>query len=190
MGISELRDEAGAGESGASAPKGLESFSRAEELIAAAREIVALAKKKGLSIVTAESCTAGLLTTVLSEAPDASELLHGGFVTYTKRNKTVALGVPEDVLESKGAVCREVACAMAEGALARSPADVSAAITGVAGPSADEDGNPIGLVCVAAARRGLPTTHARKNHGNIGRQRVRECAVADALEEVKRILQL
>src|ERR1700704_5413125 len=96
-------------------------------LLEAAREVLAFAKEKSLSIITAESCTSGLLASVLSEAPGAANLLHGGFVTYTKRNKTVALGVPEETLITKGAVNEEVARAMAEGALKRSPADMSAA---------------------------------------------------------------
>jgi hypothetical protein len=95
-------------------------------LLEAAREVLAFAKEKSLSIITAESCTSGLLASVLSEAPGAANLLHGGFVTYTKRNKTVALGVPEETLITKGAVNEEVARAMAEGALKRSPADMSA----------------------------------------------------------------
>src|SRR3569832_2135562 len=98
----------------------------------AAEYVLASAKDRKLTVVTAESCTSGLLASLLSEAPGASEFLHGGFVTYTKANKTAALGAPEDLLTAKTAVCEEVARAMAEGALERSPADVAAAITGVA----------------------------------------------------------
>ena len=158
-------------------------------LVEAAKEVLALAKQKRLTIITAESCTSGLLASVLSEAPGAADLLHGGFVTYTKRNKTVALGVSEELLKSKGAVCEPVACAMAEGALARSPADLAAAITGVAGPSPDEDGNPVGLVCFAFARRGFPTEHFQSNYGDIGRDAVREKAMAAALQALKRAMQ-
>jgi len=96
--------------------------------------------------VTAESCTAGkLAAALLSEAPGAAERLHGSFVTYTKANKTKSLGVSAALLQRRGAVCREVAVAMAEGALVRSPATVAVSITGVAGPDPDEDGNPVGL---------------------------------------------
>ena len=115
-----------------------------QSLLNAAERVMALAKEKRLTLVTAESCTSGLLAAVLSEAPGAAELLHGGFVTYTKCHKTIALGVPEALLTRKGAVCPEVAAAMAQGALARSAADLATAITGVAGPSPDEDGNPVG----------------------------------------------
>jgi nicotinamide-nucleotide amidase len=157
-------------------------------LIEAADDVLGRAKEADLGIVTAESCTSGLLACVLSEAPGAAELLHGGFVTYTKRNKTVALGVSESLLQAKGAVSEEVARDMAEGALERSPADVSVAITGVAGPSPDEDGNPVGLVCIATARRGSATRSVRKNHGDIGRDAVREKAIRDALILLKQVL--
>ena len=84
------------------------------DLIEAAQKVLADAKAGNLGIVTAESCTSGLLASVLSEAPGAAELLHGGFVTYTKRNKVVALGVSEELLRTKGAVSEDIACAMAE----------------------------------------------------------------------------
>src|SRR5256885_16730461 len=113
-----------------------------QSLTAMAEDLVALAAGEKLTIITAESCTCGLLATVLSEAPGAGKILHGGFVTYTKEHKAVALGVPDELLRSKGAVCDEVACAMADGALARSHADLAAAITGVAGPEPDDDDNP------------------------------------------------
>jgi nicotinamide-nucleotide amidase len=159
-------------------------------LVDAASDVLALARIRGLSIVTAESCTSGLLASVLSESPGAAELLHGGFVTYTKQNKTTALGVPEELLQREGAVNAEVARAMAEGALERSPAELAAAITGVAGPSPDEDGNPVGLVFIAVARRGFPTAYLARDYGNIGRDAVRESAIADALAALSRAARL
>jgi nicotinamide-nucleotide amidase len=157
-------------------------FTRVDEaLVRRACEVVALADQHGLSIVTAESCTGGLLAAVLSEAPGASEHLHGGFVTYTKAQKTAALGVPADLLARQGAVCREVAAALARGALDRSPADIAVAITGVAGPTPDEDGNPVGLMHFAAARRGGPTLHCERRLGDIGRGKARYAAVQEAL---------
>jgi nicotinamide-nucleotide amidase len=149
-----------------------------------ARAAIEAAKTKNWSIVTAESCTAGKLSGLLSEAPGASALLHGGFVTYTKENKNKALGVSAELLKAKGAVCVEVAVAMAEGALARSPANVAVAITGVAGPQPDEDGNPVGLVCLAVARQGAPPIRLQKQYGNIGRDAVQERVMADALTEL------
>jgi len=78
---------------------------------------------------------------------------------------------------------------MAEGALHRSPADVAAAITGVAGPDADEDGNPVGLVCIAVARDGRGPLHVERKYGDLGREKVQEHAMADALAELIRCLE-
>lgn len=153
----------------------------ADDLAGMAAELLRLLHDKGLTLVVAESCTAGRMGEVLSDAPGASERFHGGFVTYTKAHKTSALGVSADLLRQKGAVCVEVARAMAEGALAHSPAQLSAAITGVAGPEPDPDNNPVGRVCIAVARQGAPATAFEKNYGAIGREPVRERAVADAL---------
>jgi nicotinamide-nucleotide amidase len=149
----------------------------------AERGMVAM-RVRNQSIVTAESCTAGRLATLLSNAPGASEHLHGGFITYTKANKTKALGVPENLLAEKGAVCRDVAIALALGALQRSPAEIAVSITGVAGPDLDEDGNPVGFVCIAVARRDGPIAYVEKSYGAIGREAVQDRAMADALTEV------
>jgi nicotinamide-nucleotide amidase len=159
------------------------------ELLELATQAMRTLERKGLSVVTAESCTAGMLATLLSEVAGAAERLHGGFVTYTKENKTAALGVAHDLLAKKGAVSREVAIAMAEGALRRSPAQVAVAITGVAGPEPDEDGNPVGLVCVAVARHGHASFHAERSYGDLGRDEVRACAMADALQDLQAIAQ-
>jgi nicotinamide-nucleotide amidase len=151
------------------------------KLAALAEGVLALLREKGLTIVTAESCTCGMLASLLSRSEGASEHLHGGFITYTKRNKAAALGVPLDALDREGAVCESVVRAMAEGALERSPADLSIAVTGVAGPTTDDDGNPVGLVHLAAARRGRPTLHLEKFYGNVGPDAVLERAITDAL---------
>ena len=158
-------------------------------LLDAAANVLAVAKARKLTVVTAESCTSGLLASVLSEAPGASDLLHGGFVTYTKANKTAALGVSSELLSAKSAVCEEVARAMAEGALERSPADVAAAITGVAGPDPDEDDNPVGLAFIAVARRGFATRVLKKDYGDKGRDEVREFAMRDALSALRQIME-
>lgn len=138
-------------------------------LIERATEIVKFVSDCNRTIVTAESCTGGLLAAVLSEAPGAGTQLHGGFVTYTKDQKTIALGIPRALLGRESAVSEAVSRAMAEGALARSIADLSVSVTGVAGPEPDEDGNPVGLVHIAAARRGGPTLHQEHHFGDIGR---------------------
>ena len=141
-------------------------------LIKRAAEVVKLAKECRCSIVTAESCTGGLLAAVLAEAPGAAKQLQGGFVTYTKDQKTIALGIPRALLDRDSAVSEAVARAMAEGALGRSLADLSVSITGVAGPEPDEDGNPVGLVHIAAAGRTGATLHQEHRFGDIGRGEV------------------
>jgi nicotinamide-nucleotide amidase len=155
-------------------------------LIKRAAEIVELAKECACTIVTAESCTGGLLAAVLAEVPGAAKQLQGGFVTYTKDQKTIALGISRALLGRESAVSKAVACSMAEGALARSVADLSVAITGVAGPESDEDGNPVGLVHIAAARRGAPTLHHEHRFGDIGRDKVLYQAVMAALDLLER----
>ena len=155
--------------------------SDATDLPGLAERALEVVAHRNASIVTAESCTAGKLAAVLSEAPGAAERLHGSFVTYTKANKTKSLGVSADLLQRKGAVCREVAVAMAEGALVRSPASLAVSITGVAGPDPDEDGNPVGLVCIAIARVDGETVHLERRYGDLGREAVQERAMADAL---------
>ena len=107
-----------------------------------------------MTLATVESCTAGALAVLLADAPEAGKHFQGGFVVYTKENKTAALGVPAALIAAQSAVSSDVAKAMASGALDRCPADISVAITGVAGPEPDEDGNPVGLVYVAAAEKG------------------------------------
>jgi nicotinamide-nucleotide amidase len=122
------------------------------------------------------------LSQVLSDAEGASDTFHGGFVTYTKEHKSRALGVSAALLHDKGAVCVEVARAMVEGALAHSSAGISAAITGVAGPEPDEDGNPVGRVCIAVARRGAAARVFELHYQDDGRDAIRARAIADALE--------
>jgi nicotinamide-nucleotide amidase len=140
------------------------------------------AKRERLRLVTAESCTGGLIAAVLSEVPGAADWLHGGFVTYTIEHKTAALGVPPDLIERAGVVSEAVARAMAEGALARSPADVAVSVTGAAGPAPEKDGTPVGRMHLAAARRGRTTMHVAHDFGDIGRGANRYNAVRAALE--------
>ena len=155
-------------------------------LASLAKQVLDAAPKHNRCIVTAESCTAGKLSTLLSEVPGAGEHLHGGLVTYSKAAKTKLLGVSEVVLQQRGAVCADVAIAMAEGALERSPASLDLAITGVAGPERDEDGNPVGFVCIAAVRKGYAPVHTERHYGKIGRSKILRESMADALHEVLR----
>lgn len=132
-----------------------------DQLESTAARLVEAAARRKLSLVTAESCTAGRLARALTDVPGASNVVEGGFIVYTKHCKSAALGVPPALLASGTAVCAGVAAAMASGALLRSPADIAMAITGVAGPQPDEDGNPVGLVYIAAQMDEGPATVSR-----------------------------
>src|SRR5688572_13174944 len=124
------------------------------QLAKLAEEILSRAKACNLVVVTAESCSAGTLALALSKGEGAARHFAGGFVTYTKEMKHRVLGVPMPLLTDRGAVCSEVAEAMAQGAIERSGASIGVAVTGVAGPEPDEDGNPVGLIYCAVAREG------------------------------------
>lgn len=119
----------------------------------ASARVVRMLQAAGLEIATAESCTAGLLSTLLAAAPGASRVLRAGFVVYSKAAKTDVLGVPSAALNGpSGAVTPEVARIMARRARLGSGADIGVSITGVVGPSCDEDGNPVGRIEIACDR--------------------------------------
>jgi nicotinamide-nucleotide amidase len=155
-----------------------------EQLAGRAQPVIDLLRQSGLSLVTAESCTAGLVAAVLSHGAQASEWLHGGFVVYTKAQKSEALGVDDRLLASQGSVNSEVAREMAEGALRHSHATLGLSVTGVLGPNPDEDNNPPGLVYLGLARSGQPTTVVRCDFGKIDPDEVRRRTVIRALELV------
>lgn len=150
-------------------------------LLPAARELIALCTGRGLKIATAESCTGGLIVGVLTEIPGSSAVVDRGFVTYSNGAKAELLGVDAALIGSLGAVSEEVARAMAEGALARSDADLAVAVTGIAGPDGGTEAKPVGLVHFAAIRRGGATRHAVRRFGDIGRPAIRIAAVREAL---------
>lgn len=143
-------------------------------------------QRRGLTLVTAESCTAGLISAVLSQGEGASEVFHGGFVTYTKAGKSESLGVSAGLLAREGAVNASVAAQMVTGALSRSPADLGLAVTGVLGPDPDEDGNPVGLVFLACGRRGMPPQIIRRDYGPEQHDMLRRATVLDAFALVER----
>lgn len=151
-----------------------------EDIVAAARRLFDICKRKELTVATAESCTGGLVAGTLTEIPGSSHLLDRGFVTYSNAAKQEMLGVPEDILKQYGAVSREAAEAMAKGALGYAPVNLSIAITGIAGPNGDEGGKPIGLVHFAAASRSGLLDHVEKRFGDLGRSEVRKRSVLQA----------
>jgi nicotinamide-nucleotide amidase len=126
-----------------------------DALPALAAELLDRCRRGGLRLVTAESCTGGLVAATLTEIAGSSDAFERGFVTYSDQSKSELLGVPAALIAAEGAVSEPVARAMAEGALARVPAAVLAlSVTGIAGPGGATAQKPIGLVFLAAARRG------------------------------------
>jgi nicotinamide-nucleotide amidase len=134
-------------------------FSRAQ--LATAATLLDACRKGGLKLATAESCTGGLVAGCLTSIPGSSDVLERGFIVYSNQAKQDLLGVPAALIGSKGAVSEQVARALAEGALARTPADLAVAATGFAGPGGGSASKPVGLVYIAAARKGHKTIHGR-----------------------------
>jgi nicotinamide-nucleotide amidase len=145
-----------------------------------AAQALQLASTQGVRIVTAETCTAGLVSSCLTSVPGASKTFERGFVLYHDSAKATGLGVPEAVSRQYGAVSAEVTKGLAEGALAHSTAGVSVAVTGYAGPGGGNEKNPVGTVYVAAARKGAETL-AERHVFSGDRDAVRIQAVGAAL---------
>jgi nicotinamide-nucleotide amidase len=149
-----------------------------EDIEQLAQAVLDAACDRDLLLATAESCTGGLLASLLTDIPGKSHAFERGFVTYTHAAKHDMLGVPLSVLEDEGAVSEACARAMAEGAIAHSEAHLAVAITGFteAGP-----GQPGGLVHFALAERDGPTRHRVERFGAVGRAEVRLAALRTAL---------
>src|SRR5690554_4871420 len=147
------------------------------ELASKVNDRLLLAEK---TMVTAESCTGGLVAAALTSVAGSSAILYGGFVTYANEAKTAMISVPADLIAQHGAVSEQVARAMAEGARRTARVDLAIAITGVAGPNGGSDEKPIGLVHfgLATARN---TIHRKEKFGDLGRDRIRQEAVKVAL---------
>ncbi len=155
-------------------------------MTAAGFDLVARARAAGVTVVTAESCTGGLLAGAITEVPGASDVLERGFVTYSNAAKTEMLGVAPALIAAHGAVSEEVARAMAAGALARSQATLAVSITGIAGPGGSA-AKPEGRVCFAiahGARCGAETVE----FGALGRTPVRVASVEHALRLLRAAL--
>ena len=134
-------------------------------------------------IVTAESCTGGLICSALTEVPGSSEAVYGGFVTYANGAKTAMIGVPPALIKAHGAVSEPVARAMAEGALQTAGVDIAIAVTGIAGPGGGSTEKPVGLVHFGCADAG-GTLVLEHHFGDLGRDGIRAAAVEIALDMV------
>jgi PncC family amidohydrolase len=144
-------------------------------------DIIRRAETAGLKIVTAESCTAGLVADLLASVPGASRVFWGGVVCYTPEAKTRMLGIGQTFLERYGLVSRETAMAMAGGALKQSGVDLAVSVTGLAGPEGDGSSVPVGTVWIGVAcRGGEPDASMYRYTGS--RQEVRRAAAREALE--------
>ncbi len=151
-----------------------------EDTLDQARRVLERLKAASLRVATAESCTGGLVVAALTHHAGSSGAVQGGFVTYSNEMKHRLLGVEVALLERVGAVSEEVAAAMAEGALARSGADLAVSITGIAGPGGATAAKPLGLVWFGLARIG----HAVRTERAVlpgDRRDVREASVRRAL---------
>lgn len=144
-------------------------------------ELLDRAKALNVMIATAESCTGGMVAAALTDIPGSSAVVDRGFVTYTNAAKQDMLGVRAETLAAHGAVSEEVAREMAEGALARSQAQLAVSITGIAGPGGSEF-KPEGRVCFGLAVKARPTLTETVEFGATGRANVRRSARDHALK--------
>ncbi len=153
-----------------------------------------LSKQENILIATAESCTGGWLAESITAVPGSSTWFERGFVTYSNISKQEMLGVSAKTLEQFGAVSKQVASEMAEGALSNSHAQISISITGIAGPGGGSEDKPVGTVCFAVAtsmnkQQSSPTKPITKNVFFSGdRYKVRQQAVITALEMLIKVI--
>lgn len=158
-----------------------------DDLESLSERVLAACRSARLRLAVAESCTGGLVLASLTAIPGASDVVERGFVTYSNEAKSEMLGVPGALIETHGAVSEPVARAMAEGALRHSPADVGIGVTGIAGPGGATVEKPVGLVHIAAARKGRETRHERHLFAG-DRAAIRLAAAAAALALIGRQL--
>lgn len=148
-----------------------------------AKEIIDTLVSRKLTLATAESCTAGLLSGAITDVPGSSAAFYGGFVTYSNAAKSRMIGVPSRMIEDHGAVSAPVARAMADGARNTARTDLAVSITGIAGPDGGTERKPVGLVFFAVATKD-GTDVQEKRFGDIGRDAIRKASVETALEMV------
>jgi nicotinamide-nucleotide amidase len=146
-----------------------------------AGEILELCRTRRIMLATAESCTGGLVAALLTSIAGSSDVVDVGFVTYSNEAKSSVLGVPAAIIARHGAVSAEVARSMAEGAITHSRAQISVAVTGIAGPGGGTPQKPVGLVYLAAARKGFAPQEQRLMLGDQGREQVRLLSAEAAL---------
>ncbi|MBQ9903043.1 MAG: nicotinamide-nucleotide amidohydrolase family protein [Clostridia bacterium] len=151
--------------------------------------LVAALKERGMKIATVESCTAGLLSKIITDAPGSSEVFDLGITTYSNEMKTKMVGVPEEILAAQGAVSPETARAMAEGIRRVSGADIGVATTGIAGPGGGTPEKPVGLVYTAVSTcKGTEVTRLLIDRPGTDRDTIRNTAAETVLIKVLALL--
>lgn len=151
------------------------------EIIEKAAMVVKSATAKEIKIATAESCTGGLISAALTEVSGSSAVFERGFVTYSNDAKRDMLSAKSQFYPRYGAVSKKTAQEMAEGAQSHSNANISVAVTGIAGPKSDDSEKPVGLVYIAV-QSGTQCTVVENKFGDIGRSNVRFATVVKALD--------
>jgi nicotinamide-nucleotide amidase len=152
-----------------------------------ARQIIELLTEAGKTIVTAESCTGGMIAAALTDIPGASAAVYGGYITYANAAKSRMIHVQARLIRDYGAVSNQVARAMADGARNTARADFAVAVTGIAGPDGGSDKKPVGLVYVAVSSE-LATVVIEHKFGDLGREEIRKASVKAALDVVIQVL--
>jgi len=148
--------------------------------------VARLLVERGLALATAESCTGGLLSKRLTDIPGASKFFIGGVVAYSDQSKAALLGIDPVLIKEKGAVSREVALAMADGARFKFGSDIGVGITGIAGPDGDGSGLEPGTVFVSLTMQGA--SYCRELNLFHDRERVRIMSSSHALDMVRRVV--
>ena len=151
------------------------------------REVLDILARDGKSIVTAESCTGGMIAAALTDIPGASQAFYGGYVVYANEAKARLIGVQPRLIRDYGAVSNQVARAMADGARNTAHADFAVAVTGIAGPDGGSEKKPVGLVYVAVSSE-LGTVVIEHKFGDLGRDAIRRASVQAALDLVLQVL--
>lgn len=147
-----------------------------------ANALLQACQQRGIMLATAESCTGGMIISALTDIAGSSAVVDRGFITYSNEAKMDMLGVSPATLEEYGAVSRETAIEMAKGALARSRAKLTLAVTGIAGPGGGSAQKPVGLVWFGVGLDGQAVTAERQLFADKGRDFIRRETVGHALE--------
>lgn len=155
--------------------------------VSKAKQIIDILTAQKKTIVTAESCTGGLIASALTDIPGASAALYGGYVTYANTAKSRMIHVQSRLIRDYGAVSNQVGRAMADGARNTAHVDFAVAATGIAGPDGGSDKKPVGLVYVAVSSE-LATVVIEHRFGDIGRDAIRQATVEAALDLVLQVL--